>query len=250
MGKFTSIVQFKGKVGELVGSRDAKGEMTVRKHQPEVKNPNTLPQVKARTRFLAASSLGTLLKNVALGLQPFANSNKISLRNAIVKKNMSNPGIITVSESGGEIQAQTDIEKIILSEGLLDPIYGATAAFDTVEGTKVGINVTVPANQSWEDEGRTVVAVAISAENNVVLYNTGDFSGSVIGIPFDNSAMADYTYAVHVYSMRTATQEDGYNFLSLFNGGSSLTGVASATLKTIAGKAEFSRSVYVNTLTN
>lgn len=87
MGKQTGIITFKGKVGNVVGARDSKGDLTIKAYQPEVKQTNTEGQIIARVRFLTLTGLAKITRGAQLGLSAYADANRLTLSNAFSKLN-------------------------------------------------------------------------------------------------------------------------------------------------------------------
>lgn len=87
MGKQTGIITFKGKVGNVVGARDSKGDLTIKAYQPEVKQTNTEGQIIARVRFLTITALAKGLRKGLFGLSNYAAQQKLTNTNAFQRLN-------------------------------------------------------------------------------------------------------------------------------------------------------------------
>lgn len=120
MGKLVGIVQFKGKVGEVVGSKGKKS-MILRVYQPDVKQANTVPQVKARVKFLTLTALSKITRKVQYGLTPYAASKGLTLTNAFSMLNAK--AVSTLDPDPSAVPPRTDFEgnidwsKVRISQG-------------------------------------------------------------------------------------------------------------------------------------
>lgn len=87
--KLVGPIQFQGKLGTIVGRATRKGNISVGMAPTKYTNPNTPKQVAARTRFLAVTSFTNAVTQRAFaGLARYAQSGKMSIRNAAFKVNM------------------------------------------------------------------------------------------------------------------------------------------------------------------
>lgn len=119
MAELTGVIQFNGKVGEVVAAKDSQGKMTVRKYNGSPKNPNTPAQVKVRTKFLTSTATASVFKNTLVGLLRTAKTKKLSTTNTF---QILNKGAIEVTETNpGEFSSQVDYSKIKLSSGSVEP---------------------------------------------------------------------------------------------------------------------------------
>lgn len=120
MAKLTGVIQFNGKVGEVVAAKDSQGKAYLRKYVDNPKNPNTLPQIKARTQFLTNTALASVCKDGAIGLTPRAKQTKLSLTNVLQQINKK--AIDTTVAEGGA-SSTVDYTKIQFSQGPADTVY-------------------------------------------------------------------------------------------------------------------------------
>ena len=120
MGKLTGVIRFNGKVGEVVAAKDSQGKEYIRKYIDNPKNPNTLPQVKARTQFLTNTALASVCKDGAIGLTPRAKQTKLSLTNVLQQVNKK---AINTTVAEGGASSTIDYTKIQFSQGAADGIY-------------------------------------------------------------------------------------------------------------------------------
>lgn len=245
MGKFTSIIQFKGKVGELVGSRDSKGEMTVRKHQPEIKNPQTDAQMVQRTRFLAINAYASLAGEAAFaGLTPRARSNRMTTRNAFVKLNLADRNTVVAEKmQDGSFKAEIAPRSVKFAEGTLGTPMVGRPTLQEIEGTPVAIELPITAGQGNHYRTR-FVGVAINSESHkcIVDIRNAEEEKFVFALTDPNHDFG--TYYLYVYTMQLDSEGDEYTFSSwLSTGGTALE--ANASIRTIWGSAQYSDSIPV-----
>lgn len=72
MGLQTSIIQFVGRVGNLVGRKRRDGKFILSKHQPHVHNPRTTAQTSDRSKMAVATILGSHLGLVMDAAKPLS----------------------------------------------------------------------------------------------------------------------------------------------------------------------------------
>ena len=243
MGKFTSIIQFKGKVGELVGARDSKGEMTVRKHQPEIKNPQTDAQMLHRTRFLAINAYASLAGEAAFaGLTPRARTSKITTRNAFVKLNLANSNTVTAEKNpDGSFKAEINPRGVKFAEGTLATPLVGRPTLQEIEGTPIAIELPITAGQGNAFRTR-FVGVAINSESHkcIVDIRGAEEEKFVFALTDANSDFG--TYYLYVYTMQLDSEGDEYTFNSWLTTGNTAL-VANASIRTVWGSALYSDSI-------
>lgn len=116
MGKLVGIVQFKGKVGEVVGSKGAKS-MILRAHQPDVKQANTVPQVKARVKFLTLTALSKITKKLQFGLAGYAADKNLTKSNAFSKLNANSITVNDPTQQNPNYEGEINWSKLRFSQG-------------------------------------------------------------------------------------------------------------------------------------
>lgn len=243
MGKFTSIIQFKGKVGELVGSRDSKGEMTVRKHQPEIKNPQTDAQMLHRTRFLAINAYATLAGEAAFaGLTPRARSSKMTTRNAFVKLNLADSATVTATkQQDGSFKAEISPRGVKFAEGTLATPLVGHPTLQEIEGTPVAIELPITAGQGNAFRTR-FVGVAINPDSHKCIVDIRGVEEEKFVFALTNGNSDHGKYYLYVYTMQLDSEGDEYTFNSwLTTGYSALE--ANASIRTVWGSAQYSDSI-------
>lgn len=243
MGKFTSIIQFKGKVGELVGSRDSKGEMTVRKHQPEVKNPQTDAQMLQRTRFLAINAYATLAGEAAFaGLTPRARKNKMTTRNAFVKLNLADSAVVTATkQQDGSFKAEISPRGIKFAEGILATPLVGRPVLQEIEGTPIAIELPITAGQGNAFRTR-FVGVAINPDSHKCIVDIRGAGEEKFVFALTDANHDTGKYWLYVYTMQLDSEGDEYTFNSWLNTGYSAL-EANASIRTVWGSAQYSDSI-------
>ncbi|MDO4217353.1 MAG: hypothetical protein Q4D03_04155 [Bacteroidales bacterium] len=64
MARITSIIQFTGRAGSLVGSKGKNGKITLRQYQPTIANPRTDAQMRQRAKIKLAAQVAGMLGQV------------------------------------------------------------------------------------------------------------------------------------------------------------------------------------------
>lgn len=119
MAKQTSIFQFEGRLGEVTGYRDMRGNQIARKIV-KASNPQTTLQVAQRTRFLTATGAAAGLKNAIAGLVPAAKSKRLTPRNTLVQLLLNNPD--TIKAVTREVTG-TDGKTSLVTDAPIDPQF-------------------------------------------------------------------------------------------------------------------------------
>lgn len=99
MGKQVSIIQFNGKVGNVVGSKGADGKMLLRARPVIMSKSQTEAQIEQRTLFAAVNSAASEIPSAFFdSLVKEAKSKHITPRNLFVSKNVTGSNMLTTAE--------------------------------------------------------------------------------------------------------------------------------------------------------
>lgn len=152
MAKITSVVNFSGKLGNLVGMQGQDGQMYVRIHRNHINNPNTMEQIIARTKLSLVGNLSKLFPaDVLYGM---SGNGKRGRRHRWVKVMMRR---ITVTQNDNSVSAFLRPENLILSEG--NPFYGITINNIAIAEGNVTMNI------DFSDENTKALVVAAFADS-------------------------------------------------------------------------------------
>ena len=241
MAKQTSVFQFEGRLGEVTGYRDMRGNQIARKIV-KASNPQTTLQVAQRTRFLTATGAAAGLKNAIAGLGPTAKSKRLTPRNTLVQMLLSNPDTIKavtreVTGTDGKTSLVTDApidpQFVQLSRGQLElPVFNGQH-----RGNMIEFNV------GDDDTCDNYYIVFYDRYNNrahVVLRKSagGEPSEFTINYP---SYFVGNKVAVYVYGQAIGDDLSRALYQSVWNGSSVQ---AKATRRTIEAGAEYSETKY------
>lgn len=155
---------FSGTVGTVVGSTNKKGDDIIRARSKKRRSANTEGQVSQQTKFGATTGfmqpLNALLKT---GLKQKASAENMSAYNYACRHALKNAVV------GTDAQPELDYSKVIISDGNLSRISGATAI-------KEGDNIKF----SWSDSVESAVGKATD-KVNLLVYNVtnGEISYSM-----------------------------------------------------------------------
>lgn len=242
MAKQVSVVQFNGRVGELVGAKTLKGNNSLRIHRATIANPNTLAQRKQRTAFLAANQTAASLPSQVLeAFMPYAKSQGMSARNAFVRLNLRNGAFAaTRAGSDGELVStplSQSPEKVLLTAG-----HSTIASFNAL---------------SFENPSQVDTSFDIA----------GDYTPSnvIAHMLVYNEELQQYAYASTTASAATGNRlsarvPSAWNgmrvFVFIWAQNTAPTGLdantiyqgrpfyAQSDLRSIASKSEYSKSIY------
>lgn len=137
MGKISSIIEFTGRTGNLVGAKGQNGRYILRAHQPQVKNANSPAQMETRAKMALAGSLSKLIKSdIIYGMSGSGNRGRRQRWMHEIMKRM------TTTSSNGTIKAVLAPSDLILSEGGFST--GVTIGAVTIEESCIKTTTTFP----------------------------------------------------------------------------------------------------------
>lgn len=241
MAKQTSVFQFEGRLGEVTGYRDMRGNQIARKIV-KASNPQTTLQVAQRTRFLTATGAAAGLKNAIAGLGPAAKSKRLTPRNTLVQMLLNNPDTIKavtreVTGPDGKTSLVTDApidpQFVQLSRGQLEvPEIRVQHLGNRVEFEIPG--------QITCDNFYIVFYDRFNNRAHVQLHeaNKGDDEEFSVGYP---RYFVGEKVAVYVYGQAIGDDLSRALYQSVWNGSSVQ---AKATRRTIEAGAEYTETKY------
>lgn len=235
MAKQVSTLKVTGKLGDIVGSKGANGDVIARAYQPEVKNPNTKKQVSARTKFLTATGLAGGIK-IFPGFVKYGKQLGITARNAFVKTLMKGDSI-SVTESGDQFDSTIDFGAVQVSRGVTTaPAFNAPSF---AEANEVSVGWTSESGRFANND--TVIILVYSADLNEAVYGQASYgAGSCsVEVPVRWSGMS-----VHVYGYALCETEagQGVEYRSYWTNSNV---EASAEMRTLEGMMTPSASAYI-----
>lgn len=240
MAELTGVIQFNGKVGEVIAAKDSQGKMTVRKYNGSPKNPNTPSQVKVRTKFLASTATASVFKNTLVGLLPTAKNKKLSTTNTF---QVINQGAIEVNETTpGNFESTVDYTKLKLSKGSVEsPIFRRP---QSQEGSPLTIESLTEDSLANNRRFYFMAAYCPTLEatriSDPVVSTDGKAS---ITVPQAWNGLEVHLYA---YVQEFNSTEEAVQYLSYWNG---MTGLqAKATLRAAGEKASYSETHYLGSM--
>ena len=242
MAKQTSVFQFEGRLGEVTGYRDMRGNQIARKIV-KARNPQTTLQVAQRTRFLTATGAAAGLKNSIAGLEPTAKSKRLTPRNTLVQMLLTNPDVIktttrTVTTDGTPsvvTEASIDPKFLQLSRGLLE-IPEATAI---ITGNQLKLNIK---DDTIYDFFHVVCFDRYNNRANPVLIPVTEHGGDItltLDIP---SIFRGNKAAIYIYGQALSNNLSRALYQSIWNGNSVQ---AKATRRTIEADADYSETAFL-----
>lgn len=243
MGKQTGIITFKGKVGNVVGARDSKGDLTIKAYQPEVKQSNTEGQIIARVKFLTLTALASATKNVQLGLAAYAASNKLTIRNAFTKLNANAVAVYppdpTANPPRKDYEGKVDYHWVKFSQGTVNNVVFRTPDLSTPQ--EISCDFSDPEH---DQSGNRLVYLAAVCPELEEAYISAPVEARMGSVTIENTPASWNSMMVHVYgfTQEFTSEASKLAYLSYWNGQASIE--AKASLDKMAREARFSNTYY------
>lgn len=164
MAKLNGIIgSGSGKVGVMVLSKGKAGQTIARAYQPQVSNPNTIPQQLQRAKMNLAGKIGNVVPSAALSALSMGNNrdNRSEFSRVIIRSSTS--GLV-----GGVATAQVNPERIIFGKGAAPML----ASLGSPVFTKNTISVAVTATPGSYDGvyGVRLIALCATSASTPTLY--------------------------------------------------------------------------------
>lgn len=258
MGKQTSIITFKGKVGNVVGARDSKGDLTIKAYQPEVRQSNTEGQIIARVRFLTMTALAKGLRPGLFGLSNYAAQQKLTTTNAFQRLNKlmveCYPPDLTANPPRKDYEGRVDFIQLRIAKGSLattiatQPLAQRFFMWEAADRLTIDIPFTQNDLRAEGEETRLVTLVVYNKDKNTtavsnpVSYRTGDVS--IMNLAGWEPGDTVYAWLVVQDFMDTVTMG---RYLSYWNNGTP-TAEAKASFEALQKGAEYADSHLVGSL--
>lgn len=137
MAKISSLIEFTGRAGNLVGMKGENGEFYLRRHVRHIRDANSESQVVCRAKIALAGNLSKLFP--ADLLYGMSGSGKRGRRRRWMVKIMQQMTTATVD---GKVRATLDPADLILSDGQYAP--GVVVTNMAVADGNVSMTVTIP----------------------------------------------------------------------------------------------------------
>ena len=137
MAKISSLIEFTGRVGNLVGVKGDNGEFYLRRHVRKVRNVNSEAQIATRAKMALAGSLSKLFP--ADLLYGMSGRGKRGRRRRWMIKIMQQMTVATVD---GKVRATLAPADLILADGQYAP--GVSVADMAIADGSVSMTVTIP----------------------------------------------------------------------------------------------------------
>lgn len=181
---------FSGAVGTVVGSVNKKGDDIIRARSKRSRPANTAGQVKQQTKFgLVNGTLQGLNPVIKIGLKQIAGAKNMTPFNYASAYALSN------ALTGTDEQPELDYTKLLLSQGGLNRISGASAT-KTAEGVQF----------VWSDKVEGLIGeltdyvtlVVYNADNSELCFSAGQYlrkdKKGLLPLPYSESGDRLYCY--------------------------------------------------------
>lgn len=235
MGTFSSVIEFTGRTGNLVGAKGQDGKVIIRKHQPHVRNANSEEQMAVRAKMALAGSLSKLIKaDIIYGMSGSGNRGRRQRWMHEIMKRM------TTTSTNGTIQVVLAPSDLILSEGGFSA--GVTIGAVTIAEGNIKTSPTFP------DSIDRVVFVALYADSRsggfLAAQSTVVSESGEVTIPFPDEEF----HVVNLYAIpiKISSQFSGVSYTGEVAALGEETSSYSSEAKSYnAGRYEWMRSEYV-----
>ena len=137
MAKISSLIEFTGRAGNLVGVKGENGEFYLRRHTRHARNANSEAQVIARAKMALAGSLSKLFTSDLL--YGMAGSGRRGRRRRWMVEIMRHMETVTVD---GKVRATLAPEDMVLADGQY--AYGVVVSNTAIVDGHVSMTVTIP----------------------------------------------------------------------------------------------------------
>lgn len=235
MGKISSVIEFTGRTGNLVGAKGQNGRYILRTHQPQVKNANSQAQMETRAKMALAGSLSKLIKSdIIYGMSGSGNRGRRQRWMREIMKRMS------TTSSEGSVKAILAPSDLILSEGGF--AVGVTIGEVTVAEGSVKASIT------FDDDIDRVVVVALYAESRtggfVATGSTVVSESGEVTIPFPKTSF--HVANLYAIPIKISSQLGGVSYTGEVAAlGEEASSYSSEAKAYNAGRYEWMRSEYV-----
>lgn len=240
MAKQESIVQFTGKVGELVGQKTIKGDLMLRKRSTSVKVSESEASIIARLKFGTLNATAASLSNVLVGLSKYASANRITLRNAFMKKNYDEIVRVTPPTFDQvDYEVNLGYENAILAQGTAtNPTFGRINT-ETPQTVRVTFNTS--GFEGMIDDNDAVYLIAYSVKMDKAFIGSVKASSGEATLNLPGALSGE---EVHVWAF---TQHFNNINAAMRYWAASWTGTAGN--KETIDNSDFSNSIYIGSAT-
>ena len=176
---------FSGTVGTVVGSTNKNGDDIIRAKSKKRRTSNTEGQVSQRTRFgLVTGFMQGVSPVLKIGLKRVAAAENMSAHNYACRYALKN------AVAGTDAQPELDYSKIIISDGSLSRISGATAI---KEGDNIKFSWNEIAGSGIGTAGDKVALLVYNVTNGEISHSMGEVlrSAKTASLPIPYSETGD-----------------------------------------------------------
>lgn len=187
--------KLRGKVGEVVAAKTVGGDTAIRAYQPVVKNPNTLRQRSARSKFAKFSKLASVVAQaVGIGYAKAVAGMRMYARNYFMRDSMNDAALYADNEF------DLNALKVSRKSGLNDTPVGCTAVYAAATGITCKCGAGTPTTaESGNDMGVVFVLVEENLDDCKVVKGTVANAQSSGLVAADAGLMPGVTYYVYAF---------------------------------------------------
>ena len=200
MAKLNGIIgSGSGKVGVMVLSKGKAGQTIARAYQPQVANPNTLPQQLQRAKMNLAGKIGGVVPSAAMSAISMGNNrgNRSEFTRVIIRS--ATAGIVA-----GVPTAQVNPERIVFGKGAAPML----ASLGTAVFTKNSISIPVTATPSSYAGayGVRIIALCVKSATTPTIYEFCSYTDHLFDEPAEGQTSVTETIVVATPDMATGNQ--------------------------------------------
>lgn len=203
MAKISSLIEFTGRVGNLVGVKGEDGEFYLRRRVRHIHNANSEAQIITRAKVALAGNLSKLFPaDLLFGM---SGNGKTGRRRHWIVEIMQK---MTISTVEGKVRAVLDPADMILSDGQY--AYGVSVTNPTIADGNVSMTVTIP---EGVERVLVVSAFADGTERRFMSVNStvATATGSVtLPLPEERQNVAN----IYIVPIVRSTSQSGVSYTS------------------------------------
>lgn len=205
MGKQVSLIQFNGKVGNVVGSKGADGSMLLRARPVIMSKSQTEAQIEQRTLFAAVNSASSEIPSAFFdSLVKEAKTKHITPRNLFVSKNVTGSNMLPTAERPWVKNNDTyepSYQNVIFNE----------KGFEVTTGSPVlsaPLEVRIPISAGFEDKDMIQILI-VSPDTKQQILHVHQFTAGETSVTVSNLPGTWSGQTVHIYMQVARAKSSG-----------------------------------------
>lgn len=241
MARQQSVITFTGKLGEIVGQKSIKGDLILRKRIFDPKVSESEASKNARTRFLAVSAAQQLFKKASFGLENYARTKKMSVRNAFMSLNYA--PVNNENIEGSANGAALGYDAVLVAYGEGTPVIFGRPDVNTPQ--KYTIDYSTDTTAGGGDNDAVFVVLVNPNVSETVIGSAKRSDGTItIDAPAHWSGEQIHAYG---FTQEFSSETDADSYWNAWS--ETFAGEAGIALKELNSRSQFSYSFYLGSVT-